>query len=180
MAKYQEWLTADGLARIESWARDGLTDKQIATNIGIGESTFTMWKKKYSSIVDALKKGKRPIDFEVENLLLKRARGYDYEESETYIKEVNGVQTKTIKKIKRHALPDVSAIIFWLKNRKPDAWRRMSVEYADKIAAETSKLEAETKMLQFEIDKLEAGGQVNDLLEALIAARQAGDSNDDD
>ena len=44
MAKYTEWLTDEGLIKIEGWARDGLIDKQIAQNIGVSERTFTDWK----------------------------------------------------------------------------------------------------------------------------------------
>lgn len=114
------------------------------------------------------KKGKRPIDFEIENKLLERAMGYDYEETETFFEEKDGKQVKKIKKIKKHAPPDVSAIIFWLKNRKPEQWRKMSPEFKDKIEAETRKLEIEADMLQHEADKLEKSGQVNDLLESLV------------
>ena len=58
MAKYTEWLTDEGLIKIEGWARDGLIDKQMAQNIGVSERTFTDWKK-FSSISSALKKGKK-------------------------------------------------------------------------------------------------------------------------
>lgn len=168
MAKYHEWLTKDGLDAIESYARDGLTDKQIAANIGVAERTFTNWKKQHSAINAALKKGKQPVDFEIENKLLQKARGFEYEETETYIKEVDGVQTKTVKRIKKYALPDTSAIIFWLKNRKPNQWRKLSPEVKDKLEAETRKLEAEASILQYEADKLEQSGEVNDLLKALM------------
>lgn len=46
MAKYEKWLTPDGLVRIGGWARDGLTDEQIAHNMGISRSTLNAWKKK--------------------------------------------------------------------------------------------------------------------------------------
>ena len=65
--KYQEWLTPEGLLKIEGWARDGLVDKQIAANIGVSERTFTDWKSKYSAISSALKKGKEVVDRQVEN-----------------------------------------------------------------------------------------------------------------
>lgn len=115
-SKINEWLEKDKLILLEGWARDGLTDKQIATNIGIDRSTLYDWKKKESIISDTLKKGKEVVDFEVENALLKRALGYEYEEK-TY---ENGVLTKTI--IKQVA-PDTTAQIFWLKNRKKAQWR---------------------------------------------------------
>ena len=116
MAKINEWLEKDKLVLIEGWARDGLTEEQIAKNMGISRATLYEWKKKEVNILNTLKKGKEVIDFEVENALLKRALGYEYEEK-TY---ENGVLTKSITK---HVAPDTTAQIFWLKNRKPDKWR---------------------------------------------------------
>ena len=122
--KYQEWLEPDGLLQIQGWARDGLTDEQIAEKIGIRRETLYDWCKKYPHISNALKKGKAPVDIEVENALLKRALGYDYEETITEIQEYeNGKQKKHVKKLKKHMPPDTAAQIFWLKNRRPDKWR---------------------------------------------------------
>lgn len=116
LGKINEWLEKDKLILLEGWARDGLTDEQIAKNIGINRTTLYDWKKKETNIADALKKGKEIIDFEVENALLKRALGYEYEE-ETY---ENGILTK---KVKKQVAPDTTAQIFWLKNRKKEQWR---------------------------------------------------------
>ena len=126
MAKINEWLEKDKLILLEGWARDGLTDEQIAKNIGINRTTLYDWKKKEVNISDALKKGKEVIDFEVENALLKRALGYEYEE-ETY---ENGILTK---KVKKQVPPDTTAQIFWLKNRQVKKWRD-KVEIADNDA----------------------------------------------
>lgn len=78
--KYQEWLTKEGLIVLEGWARDGLTDEQIAHNIGIQRTTLYDWKKKYPDISDTLKRGKEVVDREVENALHKSAVGYEYTE----------------------------------------------------------------------------------------------------
>ena len=126
MAKINEWLEKDKLILLEGWARDGLTDEQIAKNIGINRTTLYDWKKKEVNIADALKKGKEVIDYEVENALLKRALGYEYEE-ETY---ENGILTK---KVKKQVPPDTTAQIFWLKNRQVKKWRD-KVEIADNDA----------------------------------------------
>ena len=118
--KYQEWLTPDGLLQIQGWARDGLNNEQIAANIGVTPKTLYEWQNKHPQIYDAIKKGKAPVDIEVENALLKRALGYDYEEVTT---EINTDGKKHVKKVKRHVPPDVGAIAFWLKNRKSHKWR---------------------------------------------------------
>ena len=114
--KYHEWLSEDGLIKIQGWARDGLIDEQIAHNMGITTKTLYEWKNKYGEISEALKKGKEVIDRQVENALLKRALGYTYDET-TY---EDGIETKRVKK---EVAPDTTAQIFWLKNRKPTEWR---------------------------------------------------------
>lgn len=83
MAKYSEWITKEGLTRIEGWARDGLADKQIAENIGVAYSTFREWVKKFPALSASLKKSKDVADRQVENALFKRAIGYEYTE-DTY------------------------------------------------------------------------------------------------
>ena len=70
MAKYEYWLTPEGLLLLEGWARDGLTDEQISNNIGISRSTLAEWKKKYEDISDTLKKGKEVVDIQVELSLI--------------------------------------------------------------------------------------------------------------
>lgn len=92
--KYADWITPEGLLKIEGWARDGLTDKQIAHNIGISHATLYEWKKQFPELSDTLKKSKDVVDRMVENALFK-----------------NAIEGNT------------TAQIFWLKNRKPDKWR---------------------------------------------------------
>jgi len=92
--------------------------------MGVAYSTFRAWVDKYPALSASLKKGKAPVDIEVENALLKRARGYDYEETITEVEDLgNGKQKKHIRKVMKHCPPDTTAQIFWLKNRRPDRWR---------------------------------------------------------
>ena len=122
--KYHDWITEEGLLKIEGWARDGLTDEQISHNMGIHPSTLYEWQNKYPEIRESLKKGKEVIDRQVENALLKRALGYEYEEVKQIIeKDEKGKDRKRIEKTIKHVSPDTTAQIFWLKNRKPDVWR---------------------------------------------------------
>lgn len=137
MAKSKWEDIKDKLILIEGWARDGLTDEQIAANLGIGKTAFYKYKKEHTNFANALKRGKEVIDFEVENSLLKRALGYEYtevtkerimrkDEKGKPITDIHGfpcydmVITKTVKK---EVVPDTTAQIFWLKNRRPDKWR---------------------------------------------------------
>lgn len=123
--KYQEWRTPDGLLQLEGWARDGLTDENVAKKIGISPSTFYAWLLKYPEISEAIKKGKAPVDIEVENALLKRALGYEYEETTKEIRVMpGGKQYTTIRTVTKKVIPDVTAQIIWLNNRKPESWRR--------------------------------------------------------
>ena len=92
--KFEYWLTEDGLTLLEGWARDGLTDEQIAHNAGITATTLYEWKNRFPKISEALKKGKEVVDYDVENALLNKALA-----------------------------GDTTAQIFWLKNRMPDKWQ---------------------------------------------------------
>jgi len=135
--KYQRWLTPDGLMLLEGWARDGLTDEQIARNCRISRQTLNEWRNTYPAISDALKKGKEVVDIEVENALLKRALGYEY--TETMVEESeNGFKTRRTKKF---IPPDVTAQIFWLKNRRPEVWReKQVVEVSEESLAKAKEI----------------------------------------
>jgi hypothetical protein len=135
--KYQEWLTEESLLRLEAWARDGLTDEQIADNIGIRRETLYDWKKKYPHISNALKRGKDVVDIQVENALLNKAQGI----TKTLIKPIkiktvtydNGKRVKEEEHIEYaeeevFVPPDTVAQIFWLKNRKPNTWKDKPVD----------------------------------------------------
>jgi hypothetical protein len=135
--KYKEWLTEESLLRLEAWARDGLTDEQIADNIGIRRETLYDWKKKYPHISNALKRGKDVVDIQVENALLNKAQGI----TKTLIKPIkiktvtydNGKRVKEEEHIEYaeeevFVPPDTVAQIFWLKNRKPNTWKDKPVD----------------------------------------------------
>lgn len=100
--KYEYWLTKEGLTLLGGWARDGLTDEEIAHKMKINRTTLYDWIKKYTDISDTLKKGKEIVDYDVENSLLKEA--------------LKG---------------NVTACIYWLKNRRPDKWREQPKEIRD-------------------------------------------------
>lgn len=92
--------------------------------MGISTTSLYDYQLKFPEITDALKRGKAPVDNEVENALLKRALGYEYEEVTTeIIEQPDGSQRKHIKRTKKMVVPDTVAQIYWLNNRRPDTWR---------------------------------------------------------
>lgn len=117
--KYQRWLLPEGLTLLEGWARDGLVDAQIAHNMGVSTTTLYDWKNRFPSISEALKKGKEVVDYQVENALLKRALGYEYTEVMVEESDEGTKRRETVKQV----APDVTAQIYWLKNRRPGRWR---------------------------------------------------------
>lgn len=118
--KYQEWLTKEGLLRLQGWARDGLSDEQMAANMGINAATLYRWKNEHCEICNALKEGKDAVDRQVENALLKSALGYKYDEVTEERRDDMLVVTKVVHK---EVQPNTTAQIFWLKNRKRIEWR---------------------------------------------------------
>ncbi|CEN29818.1 MAG: helix-turn-helix transcriptional regulator [Paraclostridium sordellii] len=114
------------LEEVRKWAKDGLSDKQIATNLGIAYSTFREYKKKFSALSAPLKEGKACAVKQVENALFKKALGYEYEEvtKEICMNEETGKQElKITKVVTKRVHPDTTAIIFYLKNRMSDKWK---------------------------------------------------------
>lgn len=115
------------LLLIEAWARDGLTDVQIAEKLEISEASFYKYRIEHKEFTEALKNGKEVIDTMVENALLKAALGYTYEETkETDIGVERSIKT---------AHPNTTALIFWLKNRKPKDWRdKQEIEHSGDLS----------------------------------------------
>lgn len=150
-----DWETDDKLTLLQGWARNGLTQEQIAKNIGCGAQTVSKWKSKSERIGQALKKGAEVVDLEVENALLKRALGYKSQNKQTFINvNAKGQKSQRVIVTENEVPPDTTAIVFWLKNRRPDKWRKMAPAFERKTEAEARKLEAEIEKLQLEIEAL--------------------------
>ncbi len=123
-------LHADWPLLAEGYARDGLIDVEIAKKLGISRSTFYEYMKKFPDFSDAITRGKLPVDFEVESLLLKRCRGFEYIETTieylpSPIKEDGELEEKKIakvKKVSKTVIPDTRAQEIWVQNRMPDKW----------------------------------------------------------
>ena len=133
-SKAEKWLEPDGLLRIEGWARDGLTEEQIAKNMGVSRSTLSDYKVKYPDILRAIKNSKEVADREVENALFNKATGYTVKLKKPMKVRHVEYDEQTGRKIAEyerieyieeevHVPADTTAQIFWLKNRKSNEWR---------------------------------------------------------
>ena len=108
-----------------------MSDEQISHNMGVAYSTLRDWVNKFPAISTALKNGKAPVDIEVENALLKRAKGYTYTETTEEIytsgeRDANGeykITERHIRRVTKEVPPETAAAFIWLKNRRPDKWR---------------------------------------------------------
>lgn len=121
MARNSKWDTVkDKMKLVEKWARDGLTEEQIAKNLRISVTTLNRYKKEHAVVKAALKMGKDDLIVELENALVKKALGYEYEEKKVYTKNEDGKQTTYTEITKKHQAPDTGALMSLLKNKDPE------------------------------------------------------------
>lgn len=97
----------------------GARDQDLADFFEVNVDSIYEWKKKHPEFSEALKNGKAKADAEIAKSLYQRALGYEVEEKEDIM--YKGAK-HTLTKIK-HIPPDVTSMIFWLKNRRPADWR---------------------------------------------------------
>lgn len=127
------------LAEISKWC-ETLTEEQICKKLGIGTSAWSEYKKEYSELAEAIKKGRQDLVIELKSALIKKALGYEYEERKYYTDESG---KKRMEKTVKYSHPDVAAINLALKNYDRGNWsndwqtyelRKREVELREKQA----------------------------------------------
>lgn len=106
------------LEQIKEWYLE-LDEKQIAEKLGIAVSSWDNYKNRYPELRNALKDAKQGLVRELKASLKKKAKGFYYEETKTYIKEEGGKSIKVVEKYKKYAQPDTGALHLLLKNLDP-------------------------------------------------------------
>ena len=128
--RYQKWLESENLVLLEGWKRNGLTDKQIAGNMGISVNTLDKWKQRFVQIRQALKIGHESANYAVERKLFQKA--------------MKG---------------NTTAMIFWLKNNWRDKYNdsELSAEERQLVVQRGKKLEAETELTKLRVRAIKDG-----------------------
>ncbi len=154
--RWDKWISPDGLELIGGWARQGLTEEDIAHNMGISCRTLSRWKEKFCQLCQALKISKDVADFRVENALYKRACGCTVTEKTVHrVKDpVTGKVSVTERETVREIPPDTIAAIFWLKNRKPKHWRdKQELELSGEIGTTDALKKARERLHESRADQ---------------------------
>lgn len=122
------------------------TVTDLCKYLAISNTVFYKWAASYDEFNDAVSRVRDRVDDEVENALLKRAKGFDYDEITERTED--GEQSKQISQIKRiHVAPDPGAAKHWLANRRPDKWRDKKI-----LQVEGDHVELLEKALKGELD----------------------------
>ena len=144
---------------ISEWLKLGATEKEIWKSLGIHKSTFYDYKSKYKEFSDLLKKGRKQPVQEIKAAMLKRAKGFQYEETKTIIERIeynDGEIIVPARKVRtevttKTALPDTAAGLVLLQHWDLDEkgkpkWSR------DPASREIKQRELELKEKQAEND----------------------------
>lgn len=140
-SQYNEWIKPEKLILIQGWRRDGLTEKEVAQNMGITQRTLDRWKAKERSkggecpLSLALKIGKQQANFVIENVLYKKAKK-----------------------------GNMTAVIFYLKNNWRDKYNdsQLSIEEREKAKQQARKLKAEADLAEYKANLIANPDSIED------------------
>ena len=128
------------LEKVKDWYRNGATEEEVAKKLGISLRSLHNYKTRYPEFLEAVSKSRDIADAEVEAALFKRAIGYKYTEitkeriidkSQT---EADNGELLVTKEVIKSVAPDVTAQIFWLKNRRAKEWRdKQDIEHSGSV-----------------------------------------------
>lgn len=135
------------LKEIEEWVRAGNTNTDIAKALGVSIQTFCEYLNKHPELDATVTDARKSAINEVKQALFRKAIGFEYEETKTYIKkDDDGKEYKYTERVKKKSLPDTGAIGMWLRNYDKE-WRDK-----DNVTVEMKRLELELKQKMAEKD----------------------------
>lgn len=99
----------------------GATDEDLADFFGVNRATIWRWAQSNEEFCSTIKAGKAIADSRVEMSLYHKAIGYTFDSVKVFMPA--NAPAPVYAPIREHVAPDTTAMIFWLKNRKPQEWR---------------------------------------------------------
>ena len=140
--KYDE--SFDTLA--EGLAREGVTDSNIAKALGISLRVFYEYQKRFPQFRQALARGRQPVNYEMENLLLKKARGFEI--TERFIETDHDGKPLRQRVWRKQIPPDTAAILEWLAHKYPEVWgRKQEVDAVVRTVPAPDQVKEATKVI---------------------------------
>lgn len=127
----------------------GATDQEMADFFEVDVRTLYRWKHGQESFCQALKTAKEVADERVERSLYQRATGYEQDEVKIFMP--GGAELPVYAPFRAKIAPDVTAGIFWLKNRRSDKWRDKT-EVDHNIKGELAELIAARRVQAAQIE----------------------------
>ncbi len=109
------------VGRAKELCAAGATDADLAIHFEVAISTIYAWKSAFSEFSEAIKSEKSEADDRVEHSLYRRAVGYSQHAVRIFLPK--GAPAPVYAEYVEAVAPDVTAAIFWLKNRRPEQWR---------------------------------------------------------
>ena len=122
--KFKESFVQDAVQICEM----GATIPELAESLGVSRRSIYQWASKYPAFAHALKVGKAPADDRVERSMFQKAVGFTTTETKRKYAVTQGKDGKDVRTLVSEEIhdksyaPDVTAGIFWLKNRRPELW----------------------------------------------------------
>jgi hypothetical protein len=133
----------------EGMCRMGATNEELALRFRVSVDTISRWALAFDDFCGALKAGQDAADDRVERTLYQKAIGFTKE----VVKPMMGKNGIELVRYTETVDPDVTAIIFWLKNRKPEQWRdvnRTEFAWTTKKLSELTNAELDQAFLSIQ------------------------------
>ena len=119
---YKNWIEGEGLKQVCEWARQGLSDKQIAKNVGVTTVAYYGWKKRFPAFAEAVDKAKSEFKVELEKAMFELATGKAYVEEIKTILNPNTGKVVRIEKTRKQIPPNANLQTFLAKNLIPEKY----------------------------------------------------------
>src|SRR5262245_40374254 len=98
----------------------GATNQDLADCFEVSRSTIDKWLRREREFAQTVRRGRDLADAEVARALYSRAVGFSYQATKVLLHRGEPVFVP----VTVYQPPHVGAGMFWLRNRRPDLWRR--------------------------------------------------------